>query len=143
MLLNRNRSIVKIADLGHSKIVKKEYELNSNTYKIYSAGAILIQSPEQRAGRANGKKNDIWLFGLLMVYMFHGYEVFGNFMNRCQRENFPKLSSYEQPNLNEFLSTIFVPENQRDNADTLLYKLEGYIRISAGERVRIRVRGIS
>ena len=109
--------------MGHSKIVRKEYQLKSQN--IYSAGAIIIQSPEQREGRANGKKNDIWLFGLLMIHMFYGKEVFWNFMRRCESEKFPVASSSQSPNLNDFLSTIFVPESRRDDAGGLLYKLEG------------------
>ena len=120
--MNKNRSIIKIADLGHSKIVVKDF---NKDYNIYSAGAIIIQSPEQRKGRANGKKNDIWLFGLVMIHMFYGTNFLWDFMDRCKRTNYPDPTSSQSQNLNDFLSTIFVPESRRDDAGGLLYKLEG------------------
>ena len=120
--MNKDRSIIKIADLGHSKIVVREY---NKDYNIYSAGAIIIQSPEQREGRANGKKNDIWLFGLVMIHMFYGKEFLWKFMLRCQSTKFPGASSSQSPNLNDLLSAIFVPESRRYDAGNLLYKLEG------------------
>ena len=122
ILLNDDMTILKIADLGHSKIVVKEY---NKDYNIYSAGAIIIKSPEQREGRANGKKNDIWLFGLVMIHMFHGKEFLWRFMRKCQSTKFPVVSSSQSPNLNDFLSKIFAPESRRDDARNLLYKLEG------------------
>ena len=123
VLLNRERNIVKIADMGLAKIVRTDRQLSS--MPIYSAGAPIIQSPEQKAGRANGKKNDMWLFGLLIIWMFHGKRTLFRFMDECEIENYPDPSAQESPNFNELLSAIFVPEKQRYDATNLLYKLEG------------------
>ena len=106
----------KIADFGLSKIVVNKY---NKDYNIYSAGCPIIQSPEQREGRANGKKNDIWLFGLLMIHMLYGKEFLWKFMLRCQSTKFPAVSCSQKPNLNTLLSTIFVPESRRDDARNL------------------------
>ena len=121
VLLNRERNIAKIADMGLAKIVRTDRQLTS--IPIYSAGAPIIQSPEQKAGRANGKKNDMWLFGLLIIWMFQGKRSL--FMDKCGNTNYPDPSTQEFPNFNDLLSAIFVPENQRYDATNLLYKLEG------------------
>ena len=107
--------------MGHSKIVVRDF---NKDYNIYSAGAIIIQSPEQRKGSANGKKNDIWLFGLVLIHMFYGTNFHSDFMDRCLRTNYPDPSSSQSQNLNDFLSAIFVPESRRDDAGSLLNKLE-------------------
>ena len=123
VLLNRERNIAKIADMGLAKIVRTDRQLTS--IPIYSAGAPIIQSPEQKAGRANGKKNDMWLFGLLIIWMFQGKRTLVRFMNKCKNTNYPDPSTQESPNFNDLLSVIFVPENQRYDAANLLHKLEG------------------
>ena len=121
VLLNKDRSIIKIADFGLAKIVKNFNE-DDKDYNIYSAGCPIIQSPEQREGRADGKKNDIWLFGLLMIQMSYGNEFEWEFMRTCQRTKFPVASSSQSPYLNDLISTIFVPESRRYSAGNLLYK---------------------
>ena len=119
VLLDLPRLNCKIADFGLSKIVVNKY---NKDYNIYSAGCPIIQSPEQREGRADGKKNDIWLFGLLMIQMSYGNEFEWEFMRTCQRTKFPVASSSQSPYLNDLISTIFVPESRRYSAGNLLYK---------------------
>ena len=122
VLLNRERNIAKIADFGLAKVVRSDADNISAPIK--SAGAPIIQSPEKKAGRANGKKNDMWLFGLLIIWMFQGKRTLFRFMDQCEIKNYPDPSIQETPNFNDLLSAVFVPENQRDGATYLLYKLE-------------------
>ena len=125
----------KLGDFGHVKLVEKDLKQDPS-YPIYSAGMINMQSPEQQRGVCDGKKNDMWLLGLLVMQMFHGNKARKDFLVRCGRIQFPdpKLTPNCSPNSNENCQRAFcidkvmlktlVPEDRRCSAAWLLENLD-------------------
>ena len=105
------------------------------SYPIYSAGMINMQSPEQRNSRVcDGKKNDMWLVGLLVMQMFHGNKAREDFLGKCRRVLFPdpKLTPkctcspnctkncIRAFNIDQVLLLLLVPEDRRKTAAGLV-----------------------